>query len=103
MRDSFFEIEAPHQTDHEDHARRDAEHTIVHLDFAGALQCQVVIEQPYLDGQRGDKSERRDMMRKDEECAHDKFLLKVWLGLKRGATAKRAIVLRHSSHMRAGL
>jgi hypothetical protein len=54
MRDSLFEIEAPHQTDHEDHARRDAEHTIVHLDFAGALQCQVVIEQPYLDGQRGD-------------------------------------------------
>jgi hypothetical protein len=54
MRNSFFEIEASQQTDHEDHARRDAEHTIVQLDFAGALKFQVVIEQPYLDGQRGD-------------------------------------------------
>ena len=54
MRGAFFEIEAPQQTNHEDHACRDAEHTIVHLDFAGALQFQVVIEQPYLDGQRGD-------------------------------------------------
>src|SRR5215470_8831490 len=67
---AFFEIEHAQQADDQQQAGRATENSIDDGQRTSARKRQLLADQHKLDRERGDDSERRDMMEKREQSRH---------------------------------